>query len=74
MTPTSTEQQFTHLVDDLTQEFSEAVGSETVLSIVSELRAELEPGATITEYLPVLVRRYAREQLMTRSQRRQLTG
>jgi len=70
VTPASTEQQFAHVVEDLTKEFSDQVGSDAVLSVIKDLRAELEPDAKITDYLPVLVRRYAREQLMTRSQRR----
>lgn len=64
MTSPSNEQQFARVVEDLTAEFAAQFSTQAVVRVVSSLRAELEPAAKITDYLPVLVRRFAREQLL----------
>lgn len=69
MTSTNLAQQFDRLVEDLTAEYAGSVPAEEVLAVIEKYRAELEPKAKITEYLPVLVRRYAREDLKLRLQR-----
>jgi len=69
MTSASTAQQFDRVVEDLTAEYAGAVPAEEVLAVIDKYRAELEPKAKITEYLPVLVRRFAREDLNLRVHR-----
>ncbi|MFL6172261.1 MAG: three-helix bundle dimerization domain-containing protein, partial [Marmoricola sp.] len=59
----SSEQQFERIVEDLTREYGGAVGADAVLRAVQKYRTELEPAARITDYIPVLVRRFAREEL-----------
>lgn len=72
MTDDNIEQQFKHVVDDLTQEFAADASPDDVQEVVADVRNELEPPAKITDFLPVLVRRYARETLLDR--RRLLAG
>ena len=69
MTSDSIAQQLDRIATDLTAEFAGAVPAETVLKVVDGFRAELEPTAKITDYLPVLVRRYARESLVLLTRR-----
>lgn len=64
MTSPSNEQQFARVVADLSAEFSSQFSPNLVTSVVNKFRAELEPAAKITDYLPVLVRRFAREELL----------
>lgn len=69
MTSASTAQQFDRVVEDLTAEFNGTLDAEVVIAVVAKFREELEPSAKIAEYLPVLVRRFAREELVARSRR-----
>ncbi|MCW2857820.1 MAG: arsenate reductase ArsC [Marmoricola sp.] len=64
MTSPTNEQHFARVVEDLASEFSSQFSPNLITSVVNRYRAELEPAATITDYLPVLVRRYAREDLL----------
>lgn len=66
VTSSNLEHQFSRVVEDLSAEFAAVATRDDVLGIVNGLRAELEPAAKITEYLPVLVRRFAREALQAR--------
>jgi len=56
------------LVDDLGYAYEGVFSRETVAHAVADARAFLEPRATIGEFLPVLVARQAREQLMAAAQ------
>lgn len=69
MTSASIAQQFDRVVEDLTAEYAGLIPAADVAAAVSRYRAELEPKAKITEFLPVLVRRFAREDLNLRVQR-----
>ncbi|MCX6395740.1 MAG: hypothetical protein NTV23_04595 [Propionibacteriales bacterium] len=69
MTSEKIAQQFDRVVEDLTAEFAGSVPAGEVHDVIARYRAELEPQAKITEYLPVLVRRFAREELRLRVQR-----
>jgi hypothetical protein len=64
VTSATNEQHFIRVVEDLTTEFGRQFSAKDIVSLVDRFRAELEPAATVTDYLPVLVRRYAREQLL----------
>lgn len=64
MTSSTNEQHFARVVEDLSAEFSSQFSPNLITSVVNKFRAELEPAAKITDYLPVLVRRYAREELL----------
>ncbi len=64
MTSPTNEQHFARVVEDLSAEFSSQFSPNLITSVVAKFRAELEPSAKITDYLPVLVRRYAREELL----------
>lgn len=68
MTSASIAQQFDRVAEDLTAEFAGSLNSETVIAVINKVRDELEPPAKITDYLPVLVHRFSREELRARSQ------
>ena len=56
------------LVDDLAYAYTGVFTSEEVGQAVQAARELLEPRATVQTFLPVLVARHAREQLMARAQ------
>ena len=56
------------LVDDLAYSFDGVFSRATIAQAVTDARARLEPTATVTTYLPVLVGRFAREQLTAAGQ------
>ena len=56
------------VVEDLAYAFDGVFSQETVARAVSDARALLEPRATVQEFLPVLVARQAREQLVAAAQ------
>ena len=56
------------LADDLAYSFDGVFSRATVAQAVTDARARLEPTATVTTYLPVLVGRFAREQLTAAGQ------
>lgn len=58
------EQQISAIVDDLTAEFSASHTREQVLAVVDRWRQDIEPSAKIQDFIPVLVRRYAREEIL----------
>ncbi|MCW2787523.1 MAG: hypothetical protein JWP74_4040 [Marmoricola sp.] len=74
VTSPSNEQQFARVVADLSAEFASRIPPTDVVGVVDRVRAELEPPAKITEYLPVLVRRFAREELIADLKSRPLAG
>jgi arsenate reductase len=59
---------YDRLVGDLAYSYEGVFSRETVAAAVAEARNLLEPRATVTTYLPVLVARQAREQLMSAAQ------
>ena len=56
------------LVDDLAYEYEGVFSRESVERAVAEARLALEPQATVREFLPVLVRRFAKDQLLAAAQ------
>ena len=59
---------YDELVGDPAYSYEGVFSRESVAAAVAEARALLEPRATLTTYLPVLVARQAREQLMSAAQ------
>lgn len=59
---------YDELVDDLAYTFDSVFSRATVAQAVVDARARLEPTATVTSFLPVLVGRFAREQLTAAGQ------
>lgn len=57
------EQQISTILDDLSTEFSASHSREQVESVVGKWRQDIEPSARIQDFIPVLVRRFAREEL-----------
>lgn len=66
----SNEQHFARIIEDLSGEYAGPLGQDAVDAAVAKCRAELEPAARITDFIPVLVRRYAREELQIAAGRR----
>lgn len=58
----------TQLVDDLAYAYKGVFTSDEVSQAVESARELIEPRATIQTFLPVLIARQAREQLMARAQ------
>ncbi|MET3960138.1 hypothetical protein ABIE44_000072 [Marmoricola sp. OAE513] len=58
------EQQMTSVVEDLTQDFAGSHTPEQVAAVVQRWRQDIEPSAKIQDFIPVLVRRFAREELV----------
>ena len=59
---------FAEVVDDLAYSYDGVFSRETVAAAVADARILLEPNARVRTYLPVLVARQAREQLMAAAQ------
>jgi protein-tyrosine-phosphatase len=59
---------YTRVIEDLTYRFEGVFSPESITKAVLDARNDLEPTATITEYLPVLVERFAKEQLQAAAQ------
>ncbi|MHB1008458.1 MAG: arsenate reductase ArsC [Propionibacteriaceae bacterium] len=56
------------LVDDLAYSYDGVFTRPEIEDVVADARTHLESIATVTQFLPVLVARHAREQLMSRAQ------
>lgn len=56
------------LIDELTYKYAGVFSPESVTTAVEGARAALEPGARIAAFLPILVGRFAREQLLATAQ------
>lgn len=56
------------IVDDLVYSYEGVFDLDEITDVVGDARRVLESGATITQFLPVLVAKQAREQLMTKAQ------
>ena len=59
---------YTAITEDLTYSYDGVFSPQSVAAAVQAARAALEPVATVRTYLPVLVARQAREQLMAAAQ------
>ncbi len=67
--PTAThDAPYDELIDDLSYSYDGVFSRQTVAAAVYAARSLLEPTATVRTYLPVLVARQAREQLMSAAQ------
>jgi len=62
------DQSYGRIVEDLAYRFDGVFSPESITGAVLAARRDLEPTATITEYLPVLVERFATEQLQAAAQ------
>ena len=58
------EQQIGTIVEDLTKEFAASHSPTQVQAVIDRWRADIEPSAKIKDFIPVLVRRYSREELV----------
>lgn len=65
---TKTSDPFQAIVDDLSYSYEGVFSREEVADTVAGARGVLESAATITQFLPVLVAKQAREQLMAQAQ------
>ena len=68
MSSTAQDQVYDRLVDELAYKYSGVFSRESIQAAVAAARADLEPTARVTEYLPLLVRRFAGEQLVAAAQ------
>ncbi len=59
---------YDRLVDELAYTYEGVFSRESVAQAISDARAALEPTATIPDFLPLLVSRFAREQLTAAAQ------
>ncbi len=59
---------YNRIVDDLSYRYANTFTRERVQEMVDAARAALEPVATIPTFLPVLVERFARDQLLAAAQ------
>jgi protein-tyrosine-phosphatase len=59
---------YARVIEDLTYRFDGVFSPESIAQAVLDARNDLEPTATVTEYLPVLVERFARDQLQAAAQ------
>ena len=59
---------YNEIASDLAYAFEGVFSREAVAQAVADARARLEPAAKVTTFLPVLVRRFAQEQLVAAGQ------
>ena len=71
--PTTRPALYDELIDDLAYSYDGVFSRQTVAAAVYAAKGLLEPTATVRTYLPVLVARQAREQLMSAAQSPRLT-
>ena len=57
------EQQISTIVEDLSREFAASHTKDQVTAIVDRWRQDIEPSAKIKDFVGVLVRRFAKEEL-----------
>ena len=58
------EQQISIIVDDLSREFSASHTKDQISAVVDRWRQDIEPSAKIKDFIAVLVRRFAREEIL----------
>lgn len=56
-------------VEALTKRFEGALSGDDILSAVEQARGEIEPGATVHDFLGLLIERRARDILTVRSRK-----
>ncbi|WP_375001925.1 three-helix bundle dimerization domain-containing protein [Aeromicrobium sp. CTD01-1L150] len=56
------------LLDELSYDFDGVFAPDEVADAIDQARQALEPGATVSTFLPVLIKRYARELLVASAQ------
>lgn len=66
--PTASRDAYRMIVDDLVYSYEGVFDLDEITDVVGDARRVLESGATITQFLPVLVAKQAREQLMAKAQ------
>ena len=66
--PAVTKDPYAAIIDDLAYSYDGVFSRETVAAAVASARATLEPVSTVKTYLPILVARQAREQLVAAAQ------
>ena len=66
--PTASRDAYRMIVDDLVYSYEGVFDLDEITEVVGDARRVLESGATITQFLPVLVAKQAREQLMAKAQ------
>ena len=66
--PTAARDAYRMIVDDLVYSYEGVFDRDEITDVVGDARRVLESGATITQFLPVLVAKQAREQLMAKAQ------
>ena len=66
--PTAARDAYRMIVDDLVYSYEGVFDRDEITDVVGDARRVLESGATITQVLPVLVAKQAREQLMAKAQ------
>lgn len=59
---------YAHIIDELSYKYDGVFDPESIRAAVAQARAELEPSATVTEFLPLLVARFAKERLLAAAQ------
>ncbi len=59
---------YDRLVDELAYTYAGIFSRDSIAQAVADARAALEPSATIPDFLPILVSRFAREQLTAAAQ------
>jgi protein-tyrosine-phosphatase len=62
------EAQYARIIEDLSYKFDNVFSPESIEKAVLAARNELEPTARISDFLPVLVERFAQEQLQAAAQ------
>ena len=62
------DEQYVQIVEDLTYKYEGVFSPASIEQAVFAARRDLEPSARITEFLPVLVERFAKEQLHAAAQ------
>jgi protein-tyrosine-phosphatase len=62
------EDAYHRVVEDLSYRYSDTFSRQEVQAAVDAARARLEPVSTVSDFLPVLVERFAKEQLLAAAQ------
>jgi hypothetical protein len=58
------DQQISSIVEDLSNEFAATHTQQQIQSVVDRWRQDIEPSAKIQDFIAVLVRRFAREEII----------
>ena len=58
------DQQISSIVEDLSNEFAATHTQQQIQAVVDRWRQDIEPSAKIQDFIAVLVRRFAREEII----------